>query len=206
MTQHQTHIAKEYETIYILRPDVDADAADKVQGRVAEVITREQGTLVKVEAWGRRKLAYPVKKQKKGVYVYVKYVGKGGLVSELERNLKLADAVMKFQTGLVRDEVLIADVAVDPERRALAGDQLHIDLDMTEANLPAGTRLAIGTAVIEITDQPHTGCVKFTERFGLEAHRWLNSPAGQELKLRGLNARVVVAGIVRTGDTVSKIV
>ncbi len=97
-------------------------------------------------------------------------------------------------------------VAVDPERRALAGDQLHIDLDMTEANLPAGTRLAIGTAVIEITDQPHTGCVKFTERFGLEAHRWLNSPAGQELKLRGLNARVVVAGIVRTGDTVSKIV
>ena len=143
MTQHQTHIAKEYETIYILRPDVDADAADKVQGRVAEVITREQGTMVKVEAWGRRKLAYPVKKQKKGVYVYVKYVGKGGLVSELERNLKLADAVMKFQTVLVRDEVLIADVAVDPEevkfeRLELAadeddGDSLERSLGLVDA-------------------------------------------------------------------------
>lgn len=129
MTQHQTHIAKEYETIYILRPDVDADSADKVQGRVAEVITREQGTMVKVEAWGRRKLAYPVNKQKKGVYVYVKYVGKGGLVAELERNLKLADAVMKFQTVLVRDEVLIADVAVDPEEVKFERLELGADED-----------------------------------------------------------------------------
>src|SRR4029077_6892930 len=82
---------KEYETIYILRSDVDADAAEKVQNRIAEVIGREEGKLVKVEAWGRRKLAYPVAKSKKGVYVYVKYVGHGGLVQEVERNLKLAD-------------------------------------------------------------------------------------------------------------------
>src|SRR5438477_1937585 len=96
---------KEYETIYILRSDVDADAADKVQARVSEVVAREAGKLVKVEAWGRRKLAYPVAKSKKGVYVYVKYVGKGGLVNELERNLKLQDAVLKFQTVMTQAEV-----------------------------------------------------------------------------------------------------
>src|SRR6476661_6618808 len=95
---------KEYETIYVLRSDVDADTAEKVQNRVAEVVARENGKLVKVEAWGRRKLAYPVAKSKKGVYVYVKYIGRGGLVQELERNLKLQDAVLKFQTVLTQEE------------------------------------------------------------------------------------------------------
>ena len=107
--------SKEYETIYVLRSDIDADSAEKVQARFAEVVDREQGKLVKVEAWGRRKLAYPVAKQKKGVYVYVKYVGKGGLVQEIERNLKLSDAVIKFQTVLVRAEVDVAGLTVDPE-------------------------------------------------------------------------------------------
>ncbi len=107
--------SKEYETIYILRSDVDADSADKVQGRVAEVIARDAGKLVKVEQWGRRRLAYPVAKQRKGVYVYVKYVGRGPLVSELERNLKLQDAVLKFQTVQTGDAIDIATVTVDPE-------------------------------------------------------------------------------------------
>ena len=115
VTEAQAMRSKEYETIYILRSDVDADAAEKVQTRFSEVVEREQGKLVKVEAWGRRKLAYPVAKQKKGVYVYVKYVGKGGLVSELERNLKLQDAVIKFQTVLVRADVDQGAVTVDPE-------------------------------------------------------------------------------------------
>ena len=107
---------KEYETIYILRPDVDADAAEKVQNRVAEVITRESGRLLKVEAWGRRRLAYPVAKNKKGVYVYVKFVGKGGLVQEIERNLKLSDSVLKFQTVLTNEEIMDAGaITVDPE-------------------------------------------------------------------------------------------
>ena len=106
---------KEYETIYVLRSDVDADTAEKVQGRVAEVVARENGKLVKVEAWGRRKLAYPVGKAKKGVYVYVKYVGRGGLVQELERNLKLQDTVLKFQTIQTNDEVDVAALAIDPE-------------------------------------------------------------------------------------------
>lgn len=106
---------KEYETIYVLRSDVDADTAEKVQSRVAEVVQREAGKLVKVEAWGRRKLAYPVGKAKKGVYVYVKYVGKGGLVQELERNLKLADAVIKWQTVLTNEHVELEAVQIDPE-------------------------------------------------------------------------------------------
>ena len=115
VTTTQQMKSKEYETIYILRGDVDADTAEKVQTRVSEVITRENATMVKVEAWGRRKLAYPVAKQKKGVYVYVKYVGKGGLVAELERNLKLSDAVLKFQTVLTQHDVDVAGITVDPE-------------------------------------------------------------------------------------------
>ena len=75
------------------------------------------------------------------------------------------------------------------ERVPLAGDQLYVDLDISEADLPPGTRLAIGGAVIEVTDQPHTGCAKFAERFGREALRFVNSPVGKELHLRGINAR-----------------
>jgi small subunit ribosomal protein S6 len=115
MPEAQILKSKEYETIYILRSDVDADTADKVQGRVAEVVGRDNGKLVKVESWGRRKLAYPVGKQKKGVYVYVKYVGRGGLVQELERNLKLQDTVLKFQTVQTSHEVDVQAVTVDPE-------------------------------------------------------------------------------------------
>gem|GEM_PF-300039 len=115
MPEAQSLKSKEYETIYILRSDVDADTADKVQARVAEVVGRDNGKLVKVEAWGRRKLAYPVAKQRRGVYVYVKYVGRGGVVAELERNLKLQDAVLKFQTIQTQDDVDVAAVTVDPE-------------------------------------------------------------------------------------------
>jgi MOSC domain len=96
-------------------------------------------------------------------------------------------------------------VAVDPARRPLAGDQLHVDLDLSVANLPPGTRLALGTAVIEVTPPPHTGCAKFVERFGREAMRFVNSPAGRDLRLRGLNARVVEPGTVCPGDTIRKV-
>ncbi len=96
-------------------------------------------------------------------------------------------------------------VAVTDDRMPLAGDQLYVDLDLSEAALPAGTRLAIGTAVVEITDQPHTGCAKFTERFGLDALRFVNSPIGRELRLRGANAKVVVDGEVRPGDRVRRV-
>ena len=96
-------------------------------------------------------------------------------------------------------------VAVDPDRIPLAGDQLYVDLDLSVDALPAGTRLAIGSAVIEVTDQPHTGCAKFTERFGLDAMRFVNSPVGKELRLRGANAKVVVDGEVRPGDRIRRL-
>jgi hypothetical protein len=89
-----------------------------------------------------------------------------------------------------------------PERWALAGDQLYVDLDLSEAALPAGSRLAVGTAVIEVTDQPHTGCVKFAARFGRDAHRIVYTPVGLALRLRGLNAKVVQGGAIRPGDPV----
>ncbi len=103
---------------------------------------------------------------------------------------------------------LVALLAGDPDRRPLAGDQLYLDLDLSHENLPAGSRLVIGDpqvrgAVIEVTEQPHHGCAKFVERFGAEAMRFVNGSVGRPLRLRGLNARVVVPGRVRPGDPVS---
>ncbi len=96
-------------------------------------------------------------------------------------------------------------VAQDPDRRMLAGDQLYVDLDLSPAHLPAGTRLEVGSAVIEVTAEPHLGCVKFAARFGTDAWRFVNSRAGRELRLRGLNARVITTGTVRPGDVIRKL-
>ncbi|MGH9150552.1 MAG: MOSC domain-containing protein, partial [Acidimicrobiales bacterium] len=90
-------------------------------------------------------------------------------------------------------------------RWELAGDQLYLDFDLSHRNLPPGTRLAVGPAVIEVTTPPHLGCHKFAARFGRAALRFVNSPVGRELRLRGLNARVVVGGTVRPGDPVRKL-
>jgi hypothetical protein len=99
----------------------------------------------------------------------------------------------------------VALVSQDRSRWHLAGDQLFVDFDLGEANVPAGTRLAIGDAVIEVTSQPHTGCSKFIERFGLDALKFVNAPEYAHLHLRGINARVVRPGAVRPGDRVSKL-
>ena len=107
--------AREYETIYILRPDIDADSADKIGTRLAEVVGREAGRLTKVESWGRRRLAYDIGKQRRGVYMYLKYLGGGKTVSELERNLRLSDGVIKYQTVLVRSDVEVGAVTVADE-------------------------------------------------------------------------------------------
>jgi hypothetical protein len=96
-------------------------------------------------------------------------------------------------------------VAQDTVRWPLAGDQLFIDLDLSDANLPPGTQLAIGSAIIEVTAVPHTGCKKFAARFGADAVKFVNSPEGKQLHLRGVNAKVVKGGVIRTGDTVRKL-
>jgi len=96
-------------------------------------------------------------------------------------------------------------IARTRDRWMLAGDQLYVDLDLSTANLPPGTLLEVGTATIEITDQPHTGCGKFVSRFGVDAMKFVNSPLGRSLNLRGINARVVQPGTIRVGDVVRKL-
>lgn len=100
---------------------------------------------------------------------------------------------------------VIGLIAQQKERWPLAGDQLFVDLDLSDENLPPWTRLALGDAVIEVTDQPHTGCGKFIARFGVDAAKFVNSTVGRQLHLRGVNARVVTPGTIRVGDLVRKL-
>lgn len=95
-------------------------------------------------------------------------------------------------------------LARTPDRWALAGDQLYVDLDLSEDNLRAGQRLALGSAILEITSKPHRGCAKFAQRFGKEALEFVNSPQGWQLHLRGVSARVVQSGTANVGDRVVK--
>ena len=95
-------------------------------------------------------------------------------------------------------------VSQDKDRWQLAGDQLYIDMDFSEENTPAATRLSLGSAVIEVTPPPHLGCQKFVARFGLDAMKFVNSPTGKLLHLRGLNAKVIQGGIIRVGDVAKK--
>ena len=99
----------------------------------------------------------------------------------------------------------IALIATDTSHWPLAGDQLFVDLDLSGDNLPPGVRLAVGSAIIEVTPQPHTGCGKFAARFGTDAMTFVNSPAGRQLQLRGIYAKIVQAGRIRVGDLVQKV-
>jgi MOSC domain-containing protein YiiM len=96
-------------------------------------------------------------------------------------------------------------IAQSPARWPLAGDQLYIDLDLSRENLPPGTRLALGDAIIEVTAQPHTGCKKFVERFGLDAMLFVNSEVGRSLNLRGINAKVIQPGRIQVGELATKL-
>lgn len=96
-------------------------------------------------------------------------------------------------------------VAQEKDRWQLAGDQLYLDMDLSTENLPAGTQLTIGSAVIEVTHWPHLGCKKFVSRFGLDAMKFVNSEVGRELHLRGINAKVIQPGVIRVGQVVRKV-
>ena len=109
-----------------------------------------------------------------------------------------------MQLNIMNSRV-IALIAQAEERWQLAGDQLFLELDLSQENLPAGTQLALGTAVIEVTPQPHLGCQKFVERFGVDAMKFVNSPLGRELQLRGINAKVIQSGVIRIGDVAKKL-
>ena len=95
-------------------------------------------------------------------------------------------------------------VAGGTDRMPLAGDQIYVDLDLSVGNLPAGSLLAVGQAVLQVSDAPHLGCAKFAGRFGAEAMRFVNSRLGRQLRLRGMNAQVVQPGLVRPGNAVTR--
>jgi len=110
----------------------------------------------------------------------------------------------EMQINIMNSRVT-ALVARDRERWPLAGDQLYIDMDLSKQNLPAGARIQVGSAVLEVSPLPHTGCHKFVARFGVEAMKFVNSEVGRELCLRGINAKVVQGGVVKVGQVAKKI-
>lgn len=134
--------AREYETIYILRPDVDNDVAEKVVDRARDVIGRLDGKLTKLDNWGKRRLAYPIQKNNRGIFVYLKYVGYSDLVAELERNLRLLDEVVRFQTVLLNDKVDPAAVEVDPEEV----QYLHVEEEEEAEDLELERARSLGMA------------------------------------------------------------
>jgi hypothetical protein len=99
----------------------------------------------------------------------------------------------------------IALIAQTPDRWALAGDQFYVDFDLSLSNVPPGTKLQLGTAIVQATSLPHSGCRKFAARFGADAVQFVNSPVGKELRLRGINAKVVQPGTIRVGDVVTRL-
>jgi small subunit ribosomal protein S6 len=133
LTAKPANLVREYETIYILRGDADTETAERVSNRVAEVMGRENGKLIKVENWGRRRLAYDIAKQKRGVYTYLKFLGSGALVNELERNLRLLDAVMRYQTVQLRNNVVAETVEVNPEETKFEAPPALTDEDKDES-------------------------------------------------------------------------
>ncbi len=110
------------------------------------------------------------------------------------------------ETQLTIASTHLLKLIAEPERWPLSGDNLLVDIGLDMESLPVGSRLAIGdTVIVQISEVPHTGCAKFSARFGSDALKFINSPEGRELRLRGVNAHVIVPGTVSTGDTVRRI-
>lgn len=110
----------------------------------------------------------------------------------------------EMQINIMNSRVT-ALVAQEKDRWQLAGDQLYIEMDLSKENLPAGARIAVGSAVLEVSALPHTGCHKFVSRFGLEAMQFVNSEIGKQMCLRGINAKIVQGGTIKVGQTAKKI-
>lgn len=124
-------------------------------------------------------------------------------VTRGSRSMPDKSADPSAQLTLMSTRVLAA-IEPDRTRWPLAGDQLYLDLDLSEQNLPAGTRLTVGSAVLEVSELPHTGCAQFSARFGADALRWISTPAGRAMRMRGMYVRVVTGGTVRVGDVIRK--
>jgi len=127
----------------------------------------------------------------------------GGLVGDSWRSREIAH--LEAQITIMNSRIIQA-LTQDRSQWPMAGDQLFIDLDLSVDNLPPGQRIAIGTVVLEVTAVPHTGCAKFTERYGHDAIRFVNSSEGRQHRRRGMNTRIVQPGVIRVGDSASKVV
>jgi small subunit ribosomal protein S6 len=106
---------REYEVVFVLTPNADNTEAERINGKVNEVVSSFGGKLLKLDNWGRRKLAYPIKRNSRGIFVYAKFIAKPGVVAEIERNLRIADSVLRYQSNVLNTTVESADVTVDPE-------------------------------------------------------------------------------------------
>jgi small subunit ribosomal protein S6 len=141
--QIDTKRASDYETVFILRPDIDAEGSEKVISRVVSSIEGSHGRLTKVESWGKRRLAYPISmpmplgQQRKGVYVYVRYLGFQGSVSEVERGLRMADSVMRYLTVRVGHDIDVSSVVVDPEEIKVRRIEITTDEDDRDESFEA---------------------------------------------------------------------
>lgn len=100
---------------------------------------------------------------------------------------------------------VIQALTQDETRWALAGDQFFVDFDLSEENIPAGTRLALGSAIVEVSPLPHNGCKKFSERFGVDALKFISMAENKPLRMRGINAKIIQAGEVKQGDLIRKV-
>ena len=126
--------ARDYETVYILRPTVDSDEAKKVADRVQDVMTKSGAKLTKVETWGVRRLAYAIAKHRRGIFVYIRFSGYGNVVAELERNLRLMEQVMRYQTIVIGERVDLDEVAVNAEEAVFdAIEKLEDEAELTTA-------------------------------------------------------------------------
>jgi hypothetical protein len=129
-----------------------------------------------------------------------------GLVGDRWRPRPMSDGDDgKYAQITLMNARVIDLVAGDRDRWAFAGDQLYVDFDLRHENLPPGTRIQVGSAILEVTDVPHTGCAKFTARFGSDATRFINARPNRDLRLRGMNTRIVAPGTVRPGDAIGKL-
>lgn len=136
-TAHDTKRASDYETVFILRPDIDAETSEKVIARAVTALESTSGKLTKVESWGRRRLAYPIARQRKGFYVYIRYLGFKGTVAEVERNLRMLDPVMRYMTVLNAKDIDLASIAVDPEEIKVRRIEITPDEDDREDSFEA---------------------------------------------------------------------
>jgi small subunit ribosomal protein S6 len=134
--------ATDYETIFILRADIDSDASERAISRAVSAVEQNGGTLLKIETWGKRRLAYPVAKQRKGFYVYLRFLGYRGAVAELERNLRMLDTVLRHMTVQLRKDVNPATVTVDPEEVKVRRIEITEEADDREDSVEASLGLA----------------------------------------------------------------